>query len=92
MRRYHLGSLTEKQRILGTKAKNSEPRQDTASTIRHDEKTADREVDLIARKLESGSKPRLKTKFGELRAHGQQYRTFIYTRYNAVVRICSRLF
>lgn len=49
-----------------------------AATIKHDEKIANREVDLIARKLESGSKPGLKTKSGQLRAHVQQYLTCIH--------------
>ena len=53
------------------------PRRWEAGTTRHDVETADREVDLISRKLGSSSTPDPKMKFGQLGEHLQQYRTCI---------------
>ena len=48
-----------------TRAQSRRPPAESGETgtIRHDEETARREVDLIASKLENGSKPGLKTNF-----------------------------
>ena len=68
MSRYHLEDWVKN---AADSCENSTPRRDTAraqawppraesgeaSTIRHSKETADREVDLLARKLENGSKP-----------------------------------
>ena len=64
-------AIGSKTRQILEKGENSTPRRDSArarprprppesgeaSTIRHDEETADREVDLIARRHDDGAKP-----------------------------------
>ena len=57
-----------------------------AGTMRRDEETADREVDLISSYFEKGMHPGLKMIFESLTAQHQQYRTYMYTSYGYVGR------
>ena len=71
--------MTARPRKDATRARPRPPLAEAGEvgTIRHDEETAHGEVDLIAKKLENGTKPGLKTKFGRLKAHLQHYRAYI---------------